>query len=134
MYRIKYLLGSMVTIFSVVYFLFGGSGWYRGDASFQDVLTCMVLASLHMCGGGWLLVSSLKDFRAERSRVDCLVRHLIRTNGGRVVVGDLARYAEISEDDARDHLERRSQRDVAFVAQGRNGYDVYYFGQQYWYN
>lgn len=131
MFRIKYLLGSMVTIFSLVYFLFGGVGWYMGDASYQDILTCFVLASLHLAGGSWLLLSSLRDYRAERERLETVIRHLISSNGGRVPVQDLARVADINEDDARDYLEKRSKSEPSYVSMGRNGHDTYYFGQNY---
>lgn len=105
-----------------------------GDAEFTDLLTCFVLASLHLFGGAWMLLGSLKDFRRERQRVDSIIRHLIRTHHGRVVVADLASYAEIPEEDAREYLERRSKNDIAFVLEGRNGRDMYFFGQQYWNN
>ncbi len=134
MYRIKYLLGSLIAIFSLVYFLFGIVGWVRGDMSTSDLLTCFVLGSLHVAGGGWLLLSSLREFRAERQRMDAIVRHLIRVHAGRVMVSDLAHVAEIPEDDAREYLERRAQRDVVFLLQGRNGRDTYFFGQEYWNN
>ncbi|MCX6139958.1 MAG: hypothetical protein NTX15_03880 [Candidatus Kapabacteria bacterium] len=134
MYRIKYLLGSLITVFSLVYLLFGIVGWYNGGTQFSDILTCFIVGSLHIMGGGWLLVSSLKDYRKETTRVDAIVRHLIRTNAGRVVVTDLARYAEITEEDAREYLERRSQTDVVFLIEGRGGRDTFFFGQQYWNN
>ena len=118
----------------MVYFLFGGVGWYMGDASFTDILTCFVLGSVHLGGGSWMLIASLRDYRRERRRVDAIIRHLIKSNGGRVVVSELASFAEISEDDARDYLEKRSTSDVAFVTEGRNGHDVYYFSPQFWYN
>lgn len=134
MYRIKYLLGSLIAVFSLVYFLFGIVGWYRGDATNIDVLTCFIFGSLHIGGGAWLLLSSLREYRFERQRVDAIMRQLIRSNAGRVVVTDLARYAEIPEEDAREYLERRSQEDVVFLIEGRNGKDTFFFGQQYWNN
>ncbi|MBC8124162.1 MAG: hypothetical protein H7X70_00380 [Candidatus Kapabacteria bacterium] len=134
MYRIKYLLGLLITVFSVVYFALGIVGWQNGEARFLDILTSFVIGSLHASIGGWLLLSSLRDYRSETKRVDAIMRHLIRTNAGRVVVTDLARYAEIPEEDARAYLERRSQTDVVFFIEGRNGHDTFFFGQQYWNN
>ena len=134
MYRIKYLLGSMVAIFSLVYLLFGIVGWIDGTVDFADLLTCFVLASLHLGGGGYLLMSSLRDYRRERRRVDIVVRRLIRMNGGRVLAADLARQADISDDDAREYLSKRAKYDVSFVLQNTTGEDVYFFGQQFWNN
>jgi len=134
MYRIKYLLGSMVAIFSLVYLLFGIVGWIDGGMSYADLLTAFVLASVHLFGGGFLLLSSLKDYREERVRVDRSVRYLIHQNGGRLVAADLARLAEITDDDAREYLEKRAQKDVSVVLQSRGGEDVYFFGQQFWNN
>ena len=70
MYRIKYLLGSMVAVFSLVYLLFGIVGWVDDGMSYADLLTTFILASVHLFGGVFLLLSSLKDYRAERLRVD----------------------------------------------------------------
>lgn len=134
MYRIKYLLGSLIAIFSLVYFLFGIVGWIRADMSNTDMLTCFVLGSLHVMGGGYLLVSSLRDYRAERTRMDAIVRQIIRSRAGRVAVSDLAHMADIPEDDAREYLERRARYDVVFHLEGRNGRDTYYFGQEFWNN
>jgi hypothetical protein len=134
MYRIKYLLGSMVAIFSFVYFLFGIVGWAMGDASFRDILVCFVLGSLHVVGGVWMLLSSLREYRRQSQRVDAIMRHLIKVNAGRIIVADLARYAEISEEDARTYLEKRSQNDVAFVLENSQGNHIFLFAHQYWNN
>lgn len=134
LFRIKYILGSMLGIFSLVYMLFGIVGWSKGDATFQDLLTCFVLASIHVMLSGWLLVSSMRAYRSERARLDTVIRVLSERHGGRVTVADVASLAEVSEDDAREYLEQRSKRDEAVVTLGQNGRDVYYFGQQYWNN
>jgi hypothetical protein len=134
LYRIKYILGSMVAIFSLVYVLFGIVGWIDGTLEYADLLTCFVLASLHLGGGGWLLISSLKEYRVERRRIDTVMRHLIHRNGGRVIVSDLARLAEISDEDAREYLVKRTRTDVSVVLQNTVGEDVYFFGQQFWNN
>lgn len=134
LYRIKYLLGSMVTVFSLVYLLFGIVGWYDGTVGFSDLMTCFVLASVHIGGGSWLLLSSLREYRREKKRVESVIRHLIVSNSGRVIVADLARYAEISEEDAREYLEVRAKNDVALVMQNTSGVDVFIFGQQFWNN
>jgi len=114
--------------------LFGIVGWIDGNVEFADLLTCFVLASLHLGGGGYLLLSSLRDYRRERQRVDSVVRRLIRSNGGRVVAGELARQAEISDDDAREYLTKRAKYDVSIVLQNTTGEDVFFFGQQFWNN
>ena len=134
MYRIKYLLGSMVAVFSLVYLLFGIVGWVDDGMSYADLLTTFILASVHLFGGVFLLLSSLKDYRAERLRVDRSVRYLIQVNGGRLIAADLARHAEITDDDAREYLDKRAQKDVSVVLQNRGGEDVYFFGQQFWNN
>jgi hypothetical protein len=134
MYRIKYLLGSMVAVFSLVYLLFGIVGWVDGNVGFADLLTCFVLASVHLGVGGYLLLSSLREYKTEKRRVDTVVRRLIHDNGGRVLVNDVARLAEISDDDAREYLSKRSKVDVSIVLQGKEGEDVYFFGQQFWNN
>lgn len=134
LYRIKYLLGSMVTVFSLVYLLFGIVGWYDGMVGFTDLLTCFVLASVHLGGGTWLLLGSLRDYRREKKRVESVIGHLIASHAGRVIVADLARYAEISEEDAREYLEVRAKHDVAVVMQSTSGIDVFFFGQQFWNN
>lgn len=134
MYRIKYLLGTLVAVFSLIYFLFGIVGWIQGSALFADMVTCFVLGSVHVAAGGWLLMSSSREYRRESRRVDAIMHQMIKTNAGRIVVTDLARYAEIPEDDAREYLERRSKHDVAFMLEGRNGNDTFFFGQQYWNN
>jgi hypothetical protein len=134
MYRIKYLLGILVTTFSLVYLLFGIVGWVDKTVSSADLVTCFALASAHLGAGAWLLLSSLRQFRAERKQLDALMRHLIRVNSGRVIASELADLAEISDDDAREYLERRSRHDVAVIMQSRNGTDVYFFGQQFWNN
>lgn len=134
MYRIKYLLGILATIFSLVFVLFGTVGWVTGDVERSDTVVCFLLASVLLAGGTWLLVSSLRDYRTERSRLESVVRHLIATRGGRVTVGDVAHLADITEDDAREYLEQRSRQDVVFVTPGRNGKDTYLFGQEYWNN
>ena len=134
MYRIKFILGLVVTACSVAYFALGVVGWLSGQAQFLHILACFVIGSIHVAIGGWLLLSSLRGYRAETKRVDAIMRHLIRTNAGRVVVTDLARYAEIPVEDARAYLERRSQTDVVFFLEGRSGHDTFFFGQQYWNN
>lgn len=134
MYRIKYLLGTLLSVFSLVYLLFGIVGWYNGGVQFSEILTCLVVGSLHIMVGGWLLLSSHKNYRSEAKRVDAIVRHLIKTNAGHVVVTDLARYAEIPEEDAREYLVKKSKTDVVFLIEGRGGRDTFFFGQQYWNN
>jgi len=134
MYRIKYLLGSLVAVFSLVYLLFGIVGWIDNTVAYTDLLTCFVLASLHLFGGAALLLSSLRDYRQERMRVERSIRLLIRENGGRLLASDLARLADITDDDAREYLERRARRDVSVVLQSRQGEEVYFFGQQFWNN
>lgn len=134
MYRIKMLIGLMVSAFSVVYLLFGIVGWVRADMKAADLMTCFILASLHLGIGSWLLFTSLKEYRQEHRRVEDVVRRLIRSGGGRVTMADVAKYAGISEDDAREHLERRSKHDVVIVMQNTAGADVFFFGQQFWNN
>jgi len=80
------------------------------------------------------MISGSREYAKEHRRVESIVRHLIRTNGGRVVIADLARFAEISEEDAREHLEKRSKSDVVIVMQNSTGTDVFFFGQQFWNN
>lgn len=134
MYRIKYLLGSLVAVFSLVYVIFGLVGWIDNQMGYTGLLTCLVLGSLHLAGGSWLLLSSLRDFRRERDRVDTIIRKLIRTNGGRLVAADLAEQAEISNDDAQQYLEKRARFDVSVVMQDAGGDDVFFFGQRFWNN
>jgi len=134
MFRIKYLLGALISVFSLVYLLFGIAGWVQGSAMYMDILTCFLLGSAHVIIGGWLLLSSRKDFRIENRRVDAILHRMILANAGRVIVTDLARHAEIPEYDAREFLERRSKNDVVFLLEGRNGSDVFFFAQQYWNN
>jgi hypothetical protein len=134
MYRIKYLLGILVALFSLVYVLFGVVGWVDGTVKATDLLTCFALASAHIGAGSWLLLSSLRQYRSERRRIDALMRQLIRMNSGRVMASELARLAEISDDDAREYLDRRSRSDAAVIMQTRTGSDVYFFGQQFWNN
>ncbi len=133
-YRIKYLLGALVASFSVVYLIFGIVGWVDGTVKTADLVTCFLLASVHLGTGTWLLLASLRQYRSEKQRMDAVMRHLIRANGGRVLVSELARVAEISDDDAREYLDRRSRNDVSVVMQSRAGEDVYFFGQQFWNN
>ena len=80
------------------------------------------------------MLSSLRDFRRERDRVDSIIRKLIRSNGGRLIASDLAEQAEISDDDAREYLEKRAKFDVSVVMQDSGGDDVYFFGQRFWNN
>lgn len=134
MYRLKMLIGSMVAIFSVVYLIFGIVGLIRQDMRSADLMTCFFLASLHLGIGAWLLMNSLRDYRREHRRVEEVVRYLISSNGGRVTITELALFAGISEDDAREHLERRSKHDVVIVMQNTAGADVFFFGQQFWNN
>lgn len=131
MFRIKYLLGSMMTIFSLVYMLFGIMSWLRGDAEARDVMTCFVLASIHCIAGSWLLVSSLRDYREERRRIEAAVQHIMALRGGRVTVAELADVAELSQDDAREYLERRTQVEVVVRTPGRAGEEQYFFGGDY---
>jgi ABC-type nickel/cobalt efflux system permease component RcnA len=134
MYRIKLLIGILVAAFSVVYLLFGIVGWVNESMKAADLMTCLILASLHLGIGSWLLFTSLREYRQEHRRVEDVVRHLIESSGGRVTIVDVAKYAGISEDDAREHLERRSKHDVVIIMQNTAGSDVFFFGQQYWNN
>lgn len=134
MYRIKYFLGAMVAIFSLVYLTFGVIGWVRATSTSSEIVICFTLASLHLASGIWLLLSSVSEERRERRRLELVTSHLIDVQGGRVRVSDVARYAEVHEDDAREFLEKRAQHEVSYLHRGRNGRDLFYFGQQFWNN
>lgn len=134
LFRIKYILGIMLGVFSLVYLVAGVVGWQQGSATFAEMVMCFVLASVHVTFAGWLLLSSIHAFRLERTRLETVIRVLMERHGGRVTVCDVAELGEVSEEDAREYLEKRSSHDVSFVNPGRNGRDVYYFGQQYWNN
>ncbi|MBI2793479.1 MAG: hypothetical protein HYX66_02370 [Ignavibacteria bacterium] len=134
MYRIKLLIGILVAAFSSVYLLFGVVGWEHESMKAADLITCFILASLHLGIGSWLLFTSLSEYRREHRRVEDVVRRLIDSSGGRVTIADVAKYAGISEEDAHEHLERRSKHDVVIVMQNTAGSDVFFFGQQYWNN
>jgi hypothetical protein len=134
MFRTKYLLGSMATIFSLVYMLFGVMSWVRGDADSRDIIACFVLGSLHLAAGSWLLLRSIGDYREEKRRIEAVISHLIALRGGRVSVTELADLAELSEDDAREYLERRAQLDVVIRTSAGGGEEHYVFGGEYWKN
>jgi hypothetical protein len=131
LYRIQYLLGSMLGIFSLVYMLFGIVGWYDGQASFNDLLTCFVLTSIHAVAAGYLLIASIRSYRRERARLETVVRVLQERHHGRVAVIDVASLAEVSEDDAREYLSERATQHEAVATLGRHGTDAYYFAPQY---
>jgi hypothetical protein len=124
----------MMTIFSLVYMLFGIMSWLRGDAEARDIVTCFVLGSIHCIAGSWLLVSSLRDYRDEKRRIEDAVRHIAALRGGRVTVAELADIAELSQDDAREYLERRTHVDVVVRTPGKQGEEHYVFGGDYWKN
>jgi hypothetical protein len=134
LYRIQYLLGAMLGIFSLVYLLFGIVGWVDGEASFQDLLTCFVLASIHIVASAYLFIASVRSFRRERARLEAVIGLLAERNAGRVTVMDVAALAEVSEDDAREYLAKRAKTHATVITEGRNGKDTYFFGQQYWNN
>lgn len=134
LYRIKYLLGILVGLFSLVYLLFGIVGWVNGDVTHADLVTCFLLASVHIGAGTWLLFTSLSQYRIERRQLDTATQYLIRQQNGRIAPADLARLVEISEEDANEYLEQRSKYDVAVKMSSRTGNEVFFFGQQYWNN
>jgi len=134
MFRIKYLLGSMATIFSLVYMLFGVTSWFSGRAEVSDIVTCFVLAGLHFSAGCLFLIGSARDLRAERRRVDVAIDRLISTHGGRVSVHDLASLAELSVEDARVYLDKQARVEVTFRVENERAPDTYVFGRQYWNN
>lgn len=134
MYRIKYFLGAMVAIFSLVYITFGVIGWLRGTSSSSEIVVCFALASLHLASGTWLLLSSLSEYRRETRRLDMVISRLIEVQGGKVLVSDVARYAEVHEDEAREYLEKRAQHQPTYMHRGRNGKDLFYFGPRFWNN
>lgn len=134
LYRIKYLLGTLVTLFSIFYLLIGTVGWVDRTMNSTDLITCFILASVHLGSGGWLLLSSLKQYKSEQRALEMYMHRLIRVNGGRVLASDLAREANISQEDAHEYLDKRLQKDVAVLMQNRAGVNVYFFGQQFWNN
>lgn len=134
MYRIKYLLGSLLAAFSVLYFIFGVAGWMHASSADTDILVSFLLGTIHVAGGSWLLLSSMVERKREKRRLDHVIAQLIEANGGRVVVSDVARYADVTEDDAREYLDRRAAHEVSYLHRGRNGRDLYYFGQRFWNN
>ncbi|MBU3742280.1 MAG: hypothetical protein FGM24_08345 [Candidatus Kapabacteria bacterium] len=131
LYRIQYLLGAMLGIFSLVYILFGIVGWLSSDASFQDVLTCFVLASIHVVAAGGLFIASIRSYRRECARLETVVRVLQERHAGRVTVADVAALADVSHDDAREYLVRNANTRDVVITEGRNGNDAFLFGQQY---
>ncbi len=134
LYRIKYLLGTLVALFSIIYLLLGTVGWLDGTVSGGDLITCFALASAHLAAGTWLLLSSMRQYKLEHRKLESIVRHIIRVNNGRVHASQVARMAEITEDDAREYLEKRISKDVAIMIQSNTGSDVFFFGQQFWNN
>ncbi|NQW30392.1 MAG: hypothetical protein HQ472_07765 [Ignavibacteria bacterium] len=134
MHRIKLLLGLLLISFSIVYLLFGWIAYADRSAEFLDILVCFVFGSLHVVAGGLFLMNGMRERKREVERIDLVIRHLVKTNAGRVAVADLAMFAEITEDDARDYLHRRSQNDVSTILAGSGRGDVYFFGQQFWNN
>ncbi|KXK35344.1 MAG: hypothetical protein IAE64_01315 [Flavobacteriales bacterium] len=134
LYRVKYLLGIMVGLFSLVYILFGVAGWLQNTISSANLLMCFALASAHLGASSWLLLSSIRQFKIERTKLDLATRHLIRTRSGRVFPAELSLLADVSEEDAVEYLEKRCTYDVALMMQNRKGTNVFFFGQQFWNN
>ncbi len=134
MHRIKSILGSLISVFSLVYFLFAIVGWVQGGSLATDVLTCVCLGTCHIAVGAWLVLGAVREQRAEARRIEEVLRTIVASRGGRIRVEDLAWYANITEDDAREYLEKRRLTDVIFHLGGRNGKETYYFGQKYWNN
>lgn len=131
MYRIKYLLGSMSLIFSLVYGLFGVTSWLSSDASYNGVLVCFVLTSIHVVAGVILLLYSLKDYRRESMVINAAFDRIVRKRGGRVSVRELADLASVSTDDAREYLLRRSIEAPTFSNVDGVSDESYVFGSGY---
>jgi predicted HTH domain antitoxin len=134
MFRIKYLLGAILAIFSLVYVLFGTVAWVDGRATNSELMLCFGLGSLHAGLGVGLLYSSWREYKRERRRLDTAVDVLLERTGGRIRVRDVARLAGVSDDDAREYLAKRAQREVSFVEEGRFGAEAYTFPQEWWNN
>jgi hypothetical protein len=134
MYRIKLAVGVLTSVFSLVYLGFGTSLLFQPKPETSYVVLCLVLGSIHVAAGAGLLFACVKEYSREKKRIEAVIRHLLRAHDGRVVLSDLARYAELSETDARYYLDKRSKYESVFVAQGVNGSDIYFFGQQFWNN
>lgn len=134
MHRIKLLLGLLLIAFSLAYLLFGWVAFNNGTAQFMNVLICFTIGSAHVAVGGYLLANSIRERRREMERIDLVIRHLVKTNAGRVSVSDLSMFAEVPEEDAREYLRKRSISDVSVVISGSGRGDVFFFGQQFWNN
>lgn len=134
MFRIKYLLGSMAVVFSLVYGLFGVTSWLSADASYNDVLVCFILTTIHFIAGVILLLNSLKDYRRESLLINAAFDQLVRKRGGRVSVQELADLASVTTDDAREYLLRRSHEAPTFRNVDGVSDESYVFGRGYQYN
>jgi len=131
MYRIKYLLGSMAVIFSMVYGLFGVTSWLSADASYKDVLVCFVLTAIHFVAGAVLLLLSVQDYRREKYIIDSAFKNILSKRGGRVTVAELADAASVSADDAREYLMRRSSEAPTFYNLEGESHESYTFGHRF---
>ncbi|GIV54845.1 MAG: hypothetical protein KatS3mg039_1363 [Candidatus Kapaibacterium sp.] len=119
LFRTKYLLGIMATVFGLLYLLFGIVGLGSQVATRADQWMPFVLGIVHVALGGLLFWTSSRERHAEQARLVRLLRMVLRECPS-LSAREFADLAGISPADAQEFLlwASRRQRTVVVVGSG----------------
>ncbi len=120
LFRTKYLLGIMATLFGLLYILFGIVGMNNQTATVADRWMPFALGTIHLVLGGLLFWTSSRERHTEHMRLIRLLRLALRESPS-LSAGEFAELAGISSAEAQEFLlwASRRQRSVVAVGSGR---------------
>lgn len=118
LFRIKYLLGIMATLFGLLYLLVGIVGSSGDSATVADRWMPFILASVHLTLAMLLFWTSSRERRIEHKRLERLLRIALHTHPS-LSMRDFAELAGISPAEAHEFLLWASRRRRVVVAAGR---------------
>lgn len=121
LYRIKYLLGIMATLFGLLYLLFGVVGLSGDSVAIADVWMPFVLASIHLGLATLLFWTSHRERRSEHSRLERLLRLALRQIPS-LSAEEFAELAGIAPAEAEEFLLRASRRRRVVAVVGKRNH------------
>jgi hypothetical protein len=117
LFRTKYLLGIMATLFGLLYLLFGIVGLSNESASPLDRWMPFMLGTIHIVLGGLLFWTSNRERQIEQLRLVRLLRMALRESPS-LSAREFAHLAGISPAEAHEFLLWASRRRRAVIAVG----------------